>query len=70
MFCSVLYTDYHSIRMLIYCLLFLLYDKLELTHKYLELGDPLHLYATTKCVRYLSYLVILDLSGLLVRIVL
>lgn len=35
MFSSVLYTEHFQPRMLIYCLLFLLFDKLELTYKYL-----------------------------------
>lgn len=56
-------------RVLVYCLVFLLFDKLELTYKYLELEDPLHLSVSTNGVRYLSYLCVVNLLALLVRIV-
>jgi hypothetical protein len=62
--------DEGEIRMVLYCVVFLLFDKLELSYKYLELEDPLHLGATINCIRYLTYLCMLDISLLLVRIVL
>lgn len=69
LFGSALHDENCQIRMLSYCLLFLLFDKLDLTYRYCELEDPLHLSPTINCIRYFSHLCILNLSALLVRIV-
>ena len=69
MFASVLQTGEFQGRVLVYCLIFLLFDKLELSYKYLELEDPLHLSPTINGIRFLSYLCIFNLCALLVRIV-
>ena len=68
MFSSVLFWEHYHTRMLLYCICFLLFDKLDLTYKYLELEDPLHLSTIINCVRYLSYLCIFNLAFLLVRL--
>ena len=61
-------TPYHA-RTLIYCLVFLVFEKLQLTYKYLELEDPLHLSGLIKCMRWLGYVCMANISLLLVRIV-
>lgn len=59
----------YQLRILIYCLIFLLFEKLELSYKYLEFEDPLQLLAGTRCMRLAIYLCVLNISVLLVRII-
>lgn len=57
-----------QLRIIIYSLVFLLFEKLELTYKYLELEDPLHLLPFTRCIRLATYLCLFNLLVLMVRI--
>ncbi len=59
----------YQVRIIIYCIIFLLFEKLELTYKYLEFEDPLHLMPLTKCIRYVIYLCVFNISLLLIRII-
>lgn len=56
-------------RILIYCIIFLLFQKLEVTYKYVEFEDPLQLMGSTKCIKYGIYLCIFNLTVLLIRII-
>lgn len=60
--------QYNS-RILIYCIVFLLFGKLELTYREMELEDPLHLTPTMKGIRFLIYVCVFNLSIMLLRII-
>lgn len=61
-------SQYNS-RILIYCIVFLLFGKLELTYREMELEDPLHLTPTMKGIRFLIYVCVFNLSIMLLRII-
>lgn len=58
----------YQMRIIIYCTIFILFDKLQLTSKYLQLEDPLHLSPITNCIRFLTYLCLFNLLAFLIRI--
>jgi hypothetical protein len=59
----------YQLRIIIYCIIFLLFEKLELTYKYLEFEDPLHLMPLTKCIRYVIFVCVGNIMLLMIRIV-
>lgn len=57
-----------NLRVVAYSAVFLLFQTLQTTYKYLEIEDPLHLTSITKTVRRLSFLCIFNMICLLFRI--
>lgn len=60
--------SHYQMRILVYCVIFLLFEKVKLSYKYLEFEDPLHLGSLIRSLRWLIYLCMANLTVLLVRI--